>query len=263
MRKYMVIYRSVLIENLQYTANIAMGFISYFMMIFVFIHLWNYMYAAPGDLIAGYTKEQMIWYVMITEMIWFGARSSTIREQVSADIRGGNIVYLVNKPYRYPLYILAKYTGEWNIQLSMYAGLTIVIGITMVGEIPDFHWTTIVAVIPCIVLGMTIHAVFKLCISMLSFWIEDANPFQWLYDKLILVVGTIFPVEIFPVALQPLLKLTPIYTVCYGPAKLIVDFSLEKYLEILLAQMLYLAIGGVILSWIYERGGRKLYVNGG
>lgn len=263
MKKYMVIYRSVLMENLQYTANIAMGFISYFMLIFVFINLWDYIYASPNDLIAGYTKEQMIWYVMITEMIWFGARSSTIREQVSADIRGGNIAYLVNKPYRYPLYILAKYTGEWNIQLLMYAGLTIIIGLTMVGEIPNFHWITIVAALPCIALGMTIHAVFKLCIGMLSFWIEDANPFQWLYDKLILVVGTIFPVEIFPAMLQPILKLMPIYTVCYGPAKLIVDFSVEKYLEILLAQVLYFVFGIIILFWIYERGGRKLYVNGG
>ncbi|MDE7415177.1 MAG: ABC-2 family transporter protein [Lachnospiraceae bacterium] len=263
MRKYVVIYRSVLMENLQYTANIAMGFISYFIIIFVFINLWEYMYAAPGDLIAGYTKEQMIWYVMITEMIWFGARSSTIRQQVSADIRGGNIAYLVNKPYRYPLYILAKFTGEWNIQLPMYAVLTAVIGVMMVGVIPNFHPVTILAVVPCIILGVTIHAVFKICISMLSFWIEDSNPFQWLYDKLILVVGTIFPVEIFPTALQPVLKLTPIYTVCYGPAKLIVDFSVEKYVEILLAQALYLAAGCGIMFWIYERGGRKLYVNGG
>lgn len=263
MRKYVVIYRSVLMENLQYTANIAMGFISYFILIFVFINLWDYMYAAPGDLIAGYTKEQMIWYVMITEMIWFGARSSTIRQQVSADIRGGNIAYLVNKPYRYPLYILAKFTGEWSIQLPMYAVLTALIGMTMVGRIPDFGVVTLLLVAPCIILGVTIHAVFKICISMLSFWIEDSNPFQWLYDKLILVVGTIFPVEIFPAALQPVLKLTPIYTVCYGPAKLIVDFSAEKYLEILPAQVIYLAAGCGIMFWLYEKGGRKLYVNGG
>ena len=43
MRKYAVIYRSVLMENLQYIANIAMGFVSYFIIIFVFINLWGYM----------------------------------------------------------------------------------------------------------------------------------------------------------------------------------------------------------------------------
>lgn len=112
MRKYVVIYRAVFIENLQYTANIMMGFITYLILSVVFLNLWGYMYDAPGELIAGYTKEQMIWYVMITEMIWFGARSSTVREQVAADIRGGNIAYLINKPYRYPFYILANIRGS-------------------------------------------------------------------------------------------------------------------------------------------------------
>ena len=263
MRKYMVIYRSVLMEHLQYAANIVMGYISYFIFIFVFIQLWNYMYAVPGERISGYTKEQMIWYLMITEMIWFGARSATITRQVSADIRGGNIAYLMNKPYHYTLYILAKYTGEWNIQFPMYAVFAAVMGITMVGRLPEFHLITLLATVPCILLGITINAVFKLCISLLSFWIEDSNPFQWLYDKVILVIGTIFPIEIFPAALQPLLKLTPIYTVCYGPAKLIVDFSMEKYIEILLAQVLYLAAGIGLMFWIYAKGVKKLYVNGG
>ncbi|MDE7297487.1 MAG: ABC-2 family transporter protein [Lachnospiraceae bacterium] len=263
MRKYAVIYRSVLMEHLQYAGNIALGFISYFIIIFVLIQLWNYMYADPGEVISGYTKEQMIWYVMMTEMIWFGARSSSVTRQVSADIRGGNIAYLMNKPYHYTLYILARYTGEWSIQLPMFAVLAVVMGAVMVGGLPGVHPLTLLAALPCIILGITINAVFKLCISLLSFWIEDSNPFQWLYDKLILVVGTIFPIEIFPASLQPLLKLTPIYTVCYGPAKLIVDFSAEKYVEILSAQILYLFVGCVLMFFIYAKGVKKLYVNGG
>ena len=69
MRKYAVIYRSVVMENLQYAANIALGFVSYFVFIFVFINLWGYIYSEPGTRIAGYTRQQMIWYVMITEMV--------------------------------------------------------------------------------------------------------------------------------------------------------------------------------------------------
>lgn len=263
MKKYAVIYRSVLMEHLQYAGNLALGFISYFVIIFVLIHLWDYMYESPDELISGYTKVQMIWYVMVTEMIWFGARSSTVTRQVSADIRGGNIAYLMNKPYHYTLYILAKYTGEWSIQLPMFAVLSVTMGIIMVGKIPGFGGFTLLAAIPCMIFGITINAIWKLCISLLSFWIEDSNPFQWLYDKLILVVGTIFPVEIFPATLQPLLKLTPIYTVCYGPAKLIVDFSVEKCVEILFAQILYLFVGCALMFFLYAKGVKKLYVNGG
>ena len=263
MRKYGVIYRSVLMENLQYIANIALGFVSYFIFIFVFINLWGYMYAEPGTRIAGYTKEQMIWYAMITEMIWFGARSETVARQASSDIRDGNIAYLMNKPYHYTLYILTKYTGEWSIRLPMYMALAVAVGMTMVGRLPGFGVPALLASVASILLGITINGVFKLCVSLMSFWIEDSNPFQWLYDKLILILGTVFPIEIFPRAMQPLIKLTPIYTVCYGPAKLVVDFQVDQYLEILLAQLLYLGVGCVLMFFIYGKGVKKLYVNGG
>ena len=263
MRKYIVIYRSVLMENLQYAMNIAFGFISYFIFIYVFICLWNYMYASPEELIAGYTKEQMIWYVMITEGMWFGTRSGTVTRQAATDIRNGNIAYLMNKPYHYTLYILTKYTAEWGIRLPMYAALSISMGLTMVGRLPGFRLVSLLATLPVILLGITINAVFKLCISLISFWIEDSNPFQWIYDKLILVIGTIFPVEIFPAALQPVFRLTPIYTVCYGPAKLVVDFSWEKFLEIVAAQIIYLAVGCGLMFFLYGKGVKKLHVNGG
>lgn len=262
-RKYVVIYRSVLLENLQYAANIAMGFFGYAVFIYTFIKLWEYMYQTPGELIAGYTKEQMIWYVMMTEMIWFGSNAASVAREVSRDIRGGNIAYLINKPYHYTGYVPAKYTGEWSVRLPMYAALAAVIGAVMVGAIPRFSPAAVPAMALCVVLGLTINAVFKLCISLFSFWIEDTAPFQWLYDKLLLVVGTIFPVEIFPEILQPLFKLTPIYTVCYGPAKLIVDFSPEKCVEILAAQAVYLAAGLGLMFLIYRKGVKKLYVNGG
>ena len=262
-RKYTVIYQSVLMENLQYAMNIAMGFISYFIIIFVFIQLWNYVYSSPDELIAGYSKTQMIWYVMITETIWFGTPTTVVTRQVAADIRGGNIAYLINKPYHYALYVLTKYTGGWSIQLPIFAVLATAVGTCMVGPLPAFHPATLLAVIPVFVLGITIDAVFRLCISMISFWIEDSNPFQWLYSKLLLVIGTIFPVEIFPEALQPFFKLTPVYTVCYGPAKLVVDFSAGKYAEILLAQILYLSAACGFMFFLYGKGVKKLYVNGG
>ncbi len=263
MRKYIVIYRSVLMENLQYAASVAMGFVSYFIIIYIFLKLWNSMYAEPGSLIAGYGREQMIWYVMITEMIWFGARSGAVTRQATADIRGGNIAYQMNKPYHYALYILARYTGEWSVRLPMYFVLAVAMGLVMVGPLSGFGPFAALAAVVSILLGITINGVFKLCISLFSFWIEDTNPFQWLYDKLILVIGTIFPLEIFPRAMQPFLKLTPIYTVCYGPAKLTVDFTPEKFLEILGAQLLYLAVGLGAMFLVYGKGVKKLYVNGG
>ena len=100
-------------------------------------------------------------------------------------------------------------------------------------------------------------------IGLISFFIEDAIPFYWVYSKLILVVGTIFPIEFFPKLLQPIIKFSPIYVVCYGPAKLFVNFRLDLFLQILLFQVVYLIISFIICHLIYKKGVKRLNVNGG
>ena len=52
-----------------------------------------------------------------------------------------------------------------------------------------------------------ISTLLVICIGLLSFFIEDSHPFYWLYSKLILVIGTIFPIEYFPKVLQPIINL--------------------------------------------------------
>ena len=84
-----------------------------------------------------------------------------------------------------------------------------------------------------------------------------------MYDKLILVIGTLFPIEMFPEVIRPIIKCTPIFVVTYGPAKLIIDFSFENFIQILIAQLMYLLILFFIVVILYEKGVKKLNVNGG
>ena len=48
MKKYAMIAQASIMENLQYVANIVMGFGSFFVILFINIQLWNYMYADSG-----------------------------------------------------------------------------------------------------------------------------------------------------------------------------------------------------------------------
>lgn len=103
----------------------------------------------------------------------------------------------------------------------------------------------------------------KILISIISFWIEDPTPFHWIYDKMILLIGTMFPIEMFPQYLRPIIKCTPIYVVTYGPAKLLINFSLQNFVQILLAQIIYLFVATTLTLILYEKGVKKLNVNGG
>lgn len=103
----------------------------------------------------------------------------------------------------------------------------------------------------------------KILISIISFWIEDSTPVHWIYDKMILLIGTMFPIEMFPQYLRPIIKCTPIYVVTYGPAKLLINFSLQNFVQILLAQIIYLFVATTLTLILYEKGVKKLNVNGG
>ncbi len=262
-KKYYYIFRVSFMENLQYPLNCILGFLSYFIMIFLFFQLWTYIYGDASKLIAGYTRTQMIWYVIFTEIMWFGTRNATLTGGISRDIKSGTVAYAMNKPYRYPLYILSKYFGEIGFRFLLYFLMGSIMGVVMLGNIPAFRFITVVWVLPVILSGLLVNSLIRICISLLAFWVEDSLPFQWIYDKLLIVIGIMFPVEVFPKILQPAIRLSPIYAVTYGPAKLLVDFSFEVYRQVLLVQMGYLFTFSLLLVLGYRKGVKKLNVNGG
>lgn len=263
MKKYFHIYKATLNESIQYISSILISFISFFIMMFVFINLWQYVYQDESQLINGYSMNQMIWYVLITEVLWFGTRNKTLTKQISIDIKTGNIAYNINKPYNYVFYIIARHLGEITIKFLLFLVFGILLGTVMIGTIPNFNFVHLPLIMISAFLGILINSIIRITISVISFWIEDSTPFQWIYDKLILVLGTIFPVEMFPKWLQPIIKCTPVLAVTYGPAKLIIDFSFAMFWQIIAIQAIYIVVSSAILLGLYKIGTKKLNVNGG
>ena len=263
MKKYLFIFKSELMSNLQYVFNILVGFIGYFIMLFIFLNLWQYIYSDPSEVINGYTMKQMIWYVIITEILWMSLGGRKLCKQICADVKGGNIAYNINKPYSYIGYCLASHLGNIALKSFMYVVLGMILGYIFLGSFPTLNIFSIIAIIITGVLATIISILLIVGIGLFSFFIEDANPFYWLYSKFILVLGTIFPIEYFPTSIQPILSYSPIYVVSYGPAKLFVDFTWGNFLSIIVAQAVYIIIGYLLCSLLYKKGVKKLNVNGG
>lgn len=262
MKKYLQIYKATLIENLSYITNIIIGFFSFLMMVFVLFNLWEYMYQDSSNYINGYTMQQMFWYVLITEGIWYGTRNKAFIYEIGDTIKSGNIAYNINKPYNYVIYLVFKCLGDITIKFIMFMFIVI-----LVGNIFISHLEIALISIPliCIVMffGIVINMLIRIGISIVSFWIEDSHPFHWVYDKIILILGTLLPIEMFPIFLRPIIKCLPTYVVVYGPAKLIVDFSFENFKTIIFAQIVYFVLVSIIVAIMYNKGVKKLNVNGG
>ncbi len=263
MRKYLFIYKSEIMSNLQYIGNILFGFIFYFLLLFVFFHLWDYIYSDPEELIHGYNMSQTIWHVIITEILWSSVGGNKLCQKIINDVRGGNIAYNLNKPYDYIGYSLSSHLGIATIKLILYIILGFTLGFVFLKDVPIHTLFHLLIVLFSCILAIVISCLLIIMIGLFSFIIEDSTPFYWLYSKAILILGTLFPIEFFPSVMQPILTSSPVYAVASGPAKLFVDFSWNGCVEVLFIQLFYVGICYILCKLVYQKGVKKLNVNGG
>ena len=136
MRKYIYIYKSELMSTLQYMINILFKLIGFIVLIFIFMNLWDYIYNDPSEIINGYSKNQMIWYVIITEIIWGATEGRKYCKKIANDVKGGNIAYMMNKPYSYISYAISSHLGETTIRALISIVVGVLMGLIFLQEIP-------------------------------------------------------------------------------------------------------------------------------
>ncbi|MBR3134339.1 MAG: ABC transporter permease [Clostridia bacterium] len=263
MRKYTVIYMANLMSNLQYMANIIINSLGFIVHIFIFFHVWNYIYENPAELIYGFSKTQMVWYVTITEIIFCSVAGRRMVRTICNEVRSGNVAYNINKPYSYVGYIMFSNLGEVTIRLVFYVMIGLGLGITFLGSIPTITIIEGIVIAISWILSIIINMLFLTFIGLLAFIMEDSNPMYWLYSKMQLIFGIVFPLEFFPTAIQPIIKISPIFVTSYGPAKLFIDFNWRFAIIVILAQIAYLLISLGLCKLMYMKGVKKLNVNGG
>ena len=149
------------------------------------------------------------------------------------------------------------------IRFIMFLIIAIGLGILFAGPLESFKFISLLPATFIYFLAVLLTGIIRILISISSFWVEDSKPFQMVYNKFILIFGVFFPLEMFPLFIQKIIRMTPIYGVSYGPAKLIIDFSWELALNVLVSQLITLVIVIILIGIIYGRGVKKLNVNGG
>ena len=170
MRKYFYIFKTELMSNLNYVFNVLFSFIGYFIHILVFFYLWNYMYSDSSQIINGYSKSQMIWYVIITEVIWSVLAGRSFCRKISEDVKSGNIIYNLNKPYSYIGYLLSSKLGEMSISFVLYFIGAIILGLLFLGSIPNINVIQFIIVLISCLLASIISVFLIIAIGLFAFY---------------------------------------------------------------------------------------------
>ena len=217
----------------------------------------------PAKQLDKKTLNQMVWYVAITELIWNTTRPRSLRKETTRDIKSGKIAYILNKPYDFVNYLLAKNAGNVILSTLLYSTIGILITVVIAGPLATFKLESIPFIFITYINSAIVTALVYILLSMFAFWFEDNEPFFWIYEKFVLLVGVLFPIEIFPKVLQPIIKFSPIYSTNYAVAKMFCDFNFDKFIEILVFQVGYIILLYLLCKVVYRKAEKKLSVNGG
>jgi len=263
MKKYLFIFKTEFINGLQYVSNFLIGSVSLVLILYIYLNLWKYLYSDPSSLINGYSYTQMVWYVLFTETIWSCIKGRKIVSEIADDFKTGNITYQLNKPYNYINYMISKIFATFTFKLFILLPGSLILGTILIGNIPNFNLLGCILAIMTGILGAFINILICVLLGLLSFFMEDSNPIYWIYSKIILVVGTLFPIEFMPKIIQPFLEYSPIFALNYGPAKLFIEYNNILFIKVIISQVVYIVLFYILANLIYKKGVKNINVNGG
>ena len=97
MNKYLIVFKTRFKQEKDAIIDTIFRAISFIFIIYIFLQLWSYIYKDGQNLINGYNLGQMIWYLVIAELITYSAKSRSIVKSISDEIKTGGISYKLNK----------------------------------------------------------------------------------------------------------------------------------------------------------------------
>lgn len=262
LRKYVWIGWIAVRSNLAYFGEVAARTIFLGVILYIFLQLWRVTFAEMGAArLGGLSLAQMLWYLAMTEsIILSGPR---VAQEIDQDVRTGALAVQLIRPFSYPLYRLWTTLGERVVRFVLNALVGVVIVLVFVGPIP-FSLVGLVVFVLALPLSFTLDFLGNFLIGLAAFWLEDTTGLMLIYSRVTMVLGgMLIPLELFPGAVQPLLRALPFASIVYGPAHLFVQPDVQFLVELVVRQGVAIGVFSLGIAVVYRMAVRRINANGG
>ena len=256
MRKYIEILKYSIKTKLTFIWDYTFSLFSFAIHVFIFNELWDYI--LQGKMVAGYTKSELIWYIIIAEFITYTNEKKY--KKISSMVKQGDIANMLIKPVDMIHYFIAE-----DASLIIKGGINFVFAMILGGLLAgpiDVNLSNVMLMLIASVIGIFIGVLIQILIGVFSFFTEENNSIYLIIQKFCLLV-VFTPLEFYPEIIQKIFLILPTTYYVYAPAKILTNASISTAfvllgLEILSAVFLY-----VLIRILYKKGVEKINVTGG
>lgn len=256
MRKYLEVFKFELKSQMNFKVNFIFSLFSFTIHIFVFSQLWDYM--LKDKLILGYSKPDLIWYIIVCEFIVYTVRRNY--REISDMVKNGDIANMLTKPIDFVKYIFAK-ESTCVVNFVVNGVFAIVLGLFMAGTV-EFTATKLLFFATSMVLAEIITVAIQVLIGLFAFFTEENASVYIILQKFCLLL-VFSPLEFYPNILQKVFMFLPTTYSVYAPAKIFVHFSVREATLLVIAQIISIIVLFLGINLLAEKGVKKINVNGG
>ena len=256
MLKYLAFARVTIKESFKNVSNLLGTLLSFTVHIIIFSFLWDFV--LEGKAIAGYTKKELIWYVIIAESIMYSFHY--YYRKVATKVEMGDFAYDMTKPYNFLIRTIVEGISEIPVTAIVLV-IGIVLGLLLVGSI-TISITKIFVCLLIFVMSNVLLLLLNIIVGLLSIWLGRDVSSLWLLMQKAMLIFAFSPIELFPKTIQKTLLLLPTTHVIYTPSSLFVHFSYSKAIISFGFETASFVLLGTLLFIIYKKGVKKQNVNG-
>lgn len=258
-QKYLTVLKfSFLHTLLNYKALVGLS-IFLLTCLIIFAHLWKVAAAKIGAI--HLDPDQLFWYIAFNE--WVLVSLPDAQDDIEEDLRTGRLAYLLPRPISYLGSTFVEGLGVLAARLVVLGFVTFVFTWVRAEGVP-FGWGAFFTMIGIGVIAGCVGVVFKMVIGISAFWVQQVDPFHWVWEKLLFTLGGLMlPLIVYPKWLQKIARFTPFPAILGDRSSLAIHFNWGDLVSLTSALLFWGALGSCCLLLLYRKGLRIVNVEGG
>ncbi len=250
-------------EQLYYPKKLQFNMLIGFLRVVMMLIVYNYAFHYIGRDINGIDARTAVWSIAIYFLL-LNSQFRGLFKTVNDEIRHGKLEVQLNKPYSYLAYKFWEHLGKGMLNFLVSFAFAVPVLWVLTGGFPlalsveRLGYGLVLALA-----GSLVSASIYTLIVLPALWIDDATPFFWIVDKLILILGGAYiPLALLPAAFQAAANLSPFGAPMFATQMFNPGFP-SHFPQFLLMQALWIIVLGSLTLFLFARARKKLSINGG
>ena len=263
-KKYFSTFKLTWKQATDYRFEFIMEMVCTFIPILALIFLWREVYQGKSA-IQGYSYGEMLLYVVIARFVTIMITPDFLFD-VMGEVQGGTIQHYICKPISYIRYwFMRSIGGKSRSALWSLISLVIIFTLFFRDCVDKITPVSVICYIFVLLLSFTLYFEIAMTISLLSFWFYEIS--SWYYTLTFAIeflAGGLFPLTLFPNAIQRVCNVLPFQFLIYYPTSIIVNgVNCKEMLWPLCVLLTWIIIFSIILKCVWREGIKHYELIGG